>query len=97
MISKINDVHSSSAAFREAFQPFVNAFRTPQNLAATTRSLTNGVSLRGTLGAIRNVNRQQLATFGVASAEVIGFFTVGTMIGRLKIVGYRGETGHGDH
>jgi len=38
---------------------------------------------------------QQWLNMGVIGAEVIGFFTVGTMIGRLKIVGYRGEPEHG--
>ena len=33
---------------------------------------------------------------GVVGAEVLGFFTVGEMIGRMKLVGYRGGvTPHG--
>lgn len=39
----------------------------------------------------RNVNRAQLAAGGVVAAEVLGFFTVGEMIGRMKVVGYHGE------
>jgi len=31
----------------------------------------------------------QWATVGIVAAEVIGFFSVGEMIGRMKIVGYR--------
>lgn len=34
-----------------------------------------------------------LAASGVLLAECIGFFTVGEMIGRFKIIGYHGETG----
>jgi hypothetical protein len=30
---------------------------------------------------------------GVVAAEVLGFFTVGEMIGRMKLVGYHGEAG----
>lgn len=46
------------------------------------------------LSRIRNVNRQQLVAAGVVGAEVLGFFTVGEMIGRMKLVGYRGDTEH---
>lgn len=37
------------------------------------------------------MSRQQAIAMGVVGAEVLGFFTVGTMIGRMKIIGYRGE------
>lgn len=47
------------------------------------------------LNSIRNVNRQQLAAVGVVGAELLGFFTVGQMIGRFKLVGYHGEPAHG--
>ncbi|KAF8473228.1 mitochondrial ATP synthase g subunit-domain-containing protein [Kalaharituber pfeilii] len=42
-------------------------------------------------------NRQTLINGGVVAAEVFGFFTVGEMIGRMKIVGYRGKVDHGHH
>ena len=48
----------------------------------------------GMLSGLRNINRQQVATIGVIGAEVLGFFTLGTMIGRLKVVGYHGEVHH---
>jgi F-type H+-transporting ATPase subunit g len=41
----------------------------------------------------RNLNSAQLAAGGVIVAELLGFFTVGEMIGRFKLVGYRGDTG----
>ena len=31
---------------------------------------------------------------GVIAAEVLGFFTVGEMLGRLKLVGYWGDVAH---
>jgi hypothetical protein len=37
------------------------------------------------------MNRAQLVSGGVILAEVLGFFTVGEIIGRFKLVGYRGE------
>jgi F-type H+-transporting ATPase subunit g len=35
-----------------------------------------------------------LAVIGVVAAELLGFFTIGEMVGRMKIVGYRGEKAH---
>jgi F-type H+-transporting ATPase subunit g len=46
------------------------------------------------LSNIRNVDRKQLVSISVVFAEVLGFFTVGTMIGRMKVVGYHGEVHH---
>lgn len=45
------------------------------------------------LQQIRNINQQQLVAGGIIAAECLGFFTVGEMIGRFKLVGYRGDTG----
>jgi len=42
---------------------------------------------------IRNVSTAQLVSGGVVLAELLGFFTVGEIIGRFKLIGYRGETG----
>lgn len=80
----------SIAQFQSYLQPLTNAVRHPRSLVSTVTS----VSPEGILNSIRNVNRQQLATIGIAGAEVLGFFTVGTMIGRLKVVGYHGEPHH---
>ena len=33
-------------------------------------------------------------TGGVVLAELLGFFTVGEIIGRVKIVGYHGDVHH---
>lgn len=41
------------------------------------------------LSKIRNMDSQQLATVGVVAAEIIGFFTIGEMLGRFKVIGYR--------
>jgi F-type H+-transporting ATPase subunit g len=43
------------------------------------------------LHQIRNISTQQMVVAGAVAAEVIGFFTVGEMLGRMKIVGYRGD------
>lgn len=43
------------------------------------------------------MNRAEMISAGVVVAEVIGFFTVGEMLGRLKIIGYRSSAPHGEH
>jgi len=80
-------------------QPLTNAVKNPDRLrhfiTDASSNLPKSVQTpEGILSSVRNVNRQQLASFGVVAAEVLGFFTVGTMIGRLKIVGYHGEVHH---
>lgn len=80
-------------------QPLTNAVKNPDRLRhfitdASSNLPKNAQSPEGMLSSVRNVNRQQLATIGVIAAEVLGFFTVGTMIGRLKVVGYHGEVHH---
>lgn len=57
----------------------------PQNLIAYSR---NAVELA------RTASRKEAAQIGVIVAELIGFFTVGEMVGRRKIVGYRGKVEH---
>ena len=43
------------------------------------------------MARIRNADRQQMMDAGVVGAELLGFFTVGQMIGRMKIVGYHSD------
>ncbi|KAF8427683.1 mitochondrial ATP synthase g subunit-domain-containing protein [Tirmania nivea] len=54
--------------------------------------LTNPTALRRTLS-----NREALKNGCIIAAEVLGFFTVGEMIGRRKIVGFRGKIEHAGH
>ena len=49
------------------------------------------------MSRLRNFDSGALASVGVIAAEVIGFFTVGEMIGRFKIIGYRSEGGAAHH
>jgi F-type H+-transporting ATPase subunit g len=46
------------------------------------------------LSQLRNFDSAALTSVGVVAAEVLGFFTIGEIIGRFKLVGYRGEHGH---
>ncbi|RFU27416.1 hypothetical protein B7463_g8911, partial [Scytalidium lignicola] len=72
--------------FQQYFQTLVKSVRDPSRLLSGASSTPSNV-----INQIRNVNASQLAAGGVIFAEVLGFFTVGEMIGRMKLVGYRGE------
>ncbi|KAJ5126604.1 Mitochondrial F1F0-ATP synthase g subunit [Penicillium atrosanguineum] len=80
----------SMATFQSYFQPLINASKNP----AALKSI-NLPSPQNWLARVRNASPKELALAGVTAAEVIGFFTVGEMIGRMNIVGYRGEPAHG--
>ncbi|KFX94516.1 hypothetical protein O988_06261 [Pseudogymnoascus sp. VKM F-3808] len=70
------------ATFQSAFQQIVKNSRNPSAF------LPNA-----SVNSIRNISSAQIASGAVIFAEVLGFFTVGEMIGRMKLVGYRGDTG----
>ncbi|EAW07223.1 F1F0 ATP synthase subunit g [Aspergillus clavatus NRRL 1] len=76
------------ATFQSYFQPLINAASNPSALKS--------FSPQNIISRVRNANKKEIAFAGVTAAEVIGFFTVGEMIGRMNIVGYRGPA-HGDH
>ncbi|KAL4873833.1 hypothetical protein BDV12DRAFT_159697 [Aspergillus spectabilis] len=78
------------ATFQSYYQPLINSLRNPA-------ALSNAVSPQSILARVRNANKKEIALAGVTAAEVIGFFTVGEIIGRFNIVGYRGEPDHGHH
>lgn len=79
------------ATFQSYFQPLINAARNP----ATIKNL-NLPSTQGIVARVRNANKKEIAFAGVTAAEVIGFFTVGEIIGRMNFIGYKGEAHH-DH
>ncbi|OCK87896.1 uncharacterized protein K441DRAFT_670035 [Cenococcum geophilum 1.58] len=79
----------SLATFQAHFQPVLNALRHPATLF--TQATTTSSTLQPTqiLNRVRNLNNAQLASAAVVTAEVVGFFSVGEMLGRFKIIGYR--------
>jgi F-type H+-transporting ATPase subunit g len=79
----------SLATFQVYFQPVLNALRHPATLF--TQATTTSSTLQPTqiLNRVRNLNNAQLASAAVVTAEIIGFFSVGEMLGRFKIIGYR--------
>jgi F-type H+-transporting ATPase subunit g len=80
--------------FQSYFQPLINAMRNPRTIMSSASSAAGTATPEGILSNIRNLDRKQLASIGIVFAEVLGFFTVGTMIGRMKVVGYHGEVHH---
>ncbi|PGH03157.1 F-type H+-transporting ATPase subunit G [Blastomyces parvus] len=81
----------SVATFAGYYQPLLRSLRQPKTLMSQISKSFNPESF---LLRLRNVDKKQLAIVGVTTAEVIGFFSVGEIIGRFKLVGYRGDTAH---
>ncbi|EEP78045.1 conserved hypothetical protein [Uncinocarpus reesii 1704] len=66
------------ATFQTYLQPLLASLRNPS-------ALLSKLDPAPYFGRIRNMDRKQLAFVGVTAAEVIGFFSVGEMLGRWKI------------
>ncbi|KAG0642573.1 mitochondrial ATP synthase g subunit-domain-containing protein [Tuber brumale] len=80
--------------FQKTFSPIIDMLKNPRalmNLVSTSPALKP----TSILDQLKQFTPKEYAQAGVLTAEVIGFYTVGKMIGRRKIVGYRG--GNGDH
>ncbi|MCJ1410807.1 hypothetical protein MMC19_004893 [Ptychographa xylographoides] len=81
------------AAFQSYLTPIVHTLRNPSSLMSSAPSSAR-MTPEAVLSRIRNMDRAQLVSAGVLTAEVLGFFTVGEMAGRLKLVGYNGDVHH---
>lgn len=77
------------STFQAYFQRLVKSVRNPSALFPSAAA-SNPQSF---LQSLRNINSAQLISGAVIGAELLGFFTVGEIIGRFKVVGYRGDTG----
>ncbi|KAK5719166.1 ATP synthase subunit G atp20 [Elasticomyces elasticus] len=78
--------------------PVQNALRNPSALMNQTQSQANQAAGQAAkvaenpdalMSRLRNFDSGAVASVGVIAAEVLGFFTVGEMLGRFKIIGYR--------
>lgn len=83
-------IYSSISTFQTYFQ---NLWKQLQHPSAFIQSLSKSFNPQ----QARNISRTQVVTGGVLLAELLGFFTVGEMIGRFKLVGYHGETHSAHH
>lgn len=81
--------HSSVSTFQTYFQNLWKQLQNPSTFFSNLMQSANPQQAR-------NISRTQVAAGGVLLAECLGFFTVGEMIGRFKLIGYHGET-HAAH
>jgi F-type H+-transporting ATPase subunit g len=81
--------------------PVTNAIRNPSSLASRTAGAAESTAASAVnnpqsfLTRMRNFDSATISSAVVIGAETFGFFCVGEMIGRFKIIGYRG--GHSEH
>jgi F-type H+-transporting ATPase subunit g len=83
------------ATFQNHLQPFLTRLvKNPTSIFSRAAEAGSSAAAQpvNVLNRIRNLNAQQWASAGVVAAEVIGFFSVGEMIGRFKVVGYRSNS-----
>jgi len=74
-------------------QPALNALKNPATLMNRAAHEASSATQQPAhyLAQVRNLSRAQWLSAGVVAAEVIGFFSVGEIIGRFKLVGYRAK------
>lgn len=72
------------------------ALRNPATLFAQAGRVAESSSAQpqNVLQRVRGLSQTQWLSAGIIAAEVIGFFSVGEMIGRFKLVGYRAAPAH---
>jgi len=85
----ITNESRSGAAIQQYWQSAFNVLRNP--------SAAGSSGPQSWLNQVRNVSTAQLIGAGVVAAEIIGFFTVGEIVGRFKLIGYRSSHPHGEH
>jgi F-type H+-transporting ATPase subunit g len=78
-------------------QPVLNAARNPVSLFNRVASEAQQTTPQNLLAQVRGMSSAQWASVGVVAAEVIGFFSIGEIIGRFKLVGYRAKEHSGEH
>ncbi|KAK2043057.1 hypothetical protein LZ31DRAFT_555575 [Colletotrichum somersetense] len=81
------------STFQSYFQRAVAALKNPSTLL---NSVSSSAAAAKPADLASRINTGSVAFGAVVAAECLGFFTVGEMIGRFKIVGYHGET-HAAH
>merc|ERR1711939_339216 len=71
-------------------EAFTNAYR------SAWKSISSG-SAGNALSSVRSAGYPQLVGLGIVGAELLGFFSVGEILGRFKLVGYRGGKSEEHH
>ncbi|KAI9725654.1 MAG: RNA-dependent ATPase rok1 [Chrysothrix sp. TS-e1954] len=70
------------AQFQSYFQPLLNGMRQPQTLFSQNPGILQPQQY---LDQARNMGTEQMLEVGIIIAQVIGFYEVGKMVGRMKI------------
>lgn len=81
-----NAARNPSSLLSSAQQTASSAANTAANTASSAAN-----NPQGYLNRLRSLDSATLTSTGIVAAEAIGFFTIGEMIGRFKIIGYHGE------
>lgn len=84
---------SPVSAFKSYYSYMFNSLRQPQALISSAKA----IDAPGVCTKLRGISAKQWATYGVVTAEVLGFFTVGEIIGKRKLVGYHGKAAAAHH
>jgi F-type H+-transporting ATPase subunit g len=88
---------------QNAIAPLKKAISNPSSVGAQTARAAEKSAQQAVhqpqsfLEKVRNMDAATLTSAGVVAAETIGFFSVGEMIGRFKIIGYRSTGAHAHH
>lgn len=88
---------------QEVVNPLTKAVRNPAGYGSQTAKAADKTAEtainnpQSFLTRLRNLDHATLTTVGVTTAEVIGFFSIGEIIGRFKVVGYRSTGAHAHH
>ncbi len=91
------------STFQAYFQRVLKSARNPGSLFTATENTVAKTAEhaaenpQGVLSSLRSLSRAQVISGAVIGAELLGFFTVGEIIGRMKLVGYRGDDGAAHH
>ncbi|ATY58289.1 ATP synthase subunit g [Cordyceps militaris] len=73
--------------------PSLTTFQTTYQ-SLWSRIQSRSISPQNIIQQVRGLGTPQLVAGSVVLAECLGFFTVGEIIGRFKLVGYHGEVAH---
>ena len=86
------------ATISQHLQPVMNALKNPSGLLNAGARTAESASAQpvNVLNRLRGLSRTQWIGAGIVAAEVAGFFSIGEIIGRFKLVGYRTRD-HSEH
>ncbi|CAI4218593.1 unnamed protein product [Parascedosporium putredinis] len=86
----------SPATFQSFYESAWQSIRQPNKIADSVAQTVKSASQKPA-GYVPGLSNAQLIAGGVVFAECLGFFTVGEIIGRFKLVGYHGEASAAHH